>query len=290
MNRMDFITKEKIEKGWSMDEKYCVTTPDGKKYLLRISPKEKREERLMMFRLLKQLSAVGVSMCQPIDYFEEDIGIYTLFTWIEGRDAEEIIPFLSEAEQYCYGFEAGKILKTIHTLPAPENLPDWEILFNAKMDRKIKLYQECPIKFDGSEMVISYIEANRKLLANRPQTFQHGDFHIGNMMFEKGKLIIIDFDRYDFGDPWEEFNRIVFCAEASPFFASGIVNGYFDDEVPFDFWKLLALYISSNMLSSIPWAINFGEKEIGTMLNQAMKVMEWYNYFENVIPSWYVKK
>jgi aminoglycoside phosphotransferase (APT) family kinase protein len=23
------------------------------------------------------------------------------------------------------------------------------------------------------------------------------------------KIVIIDFDRYDFGDPWEEFNRIV---------------------------------------------------------------------------------
>ncbi|BBB90420.1 MAG TPA: GNAT family N-acetyltransferase [Methylomusa anaerophila] len=32
---------------------------------------------------------------------------------------------------------------------------------------------------------------------------------------------IIDFDRYDFGDPREEFNRIVWCATASPYFATG---------------------------------------------------------------------
>ena len=103
--------------------------------------------------------------------------------------------------------------------------------------------------------VITYIEENRYLLSNRPQCFQHGDYHIGNMMLEDGSLIIIDFDRYDYGDPWEEFNRIVWCAKVSPIFASGLVNGYFDHKVPYEFWRLLALYISSNMLSSIPWAI-----------------------------------
>jgi hypothetical protein len=33
------------------------------------------------------------------------------------------------------------------------------------------------------------------------------------------QLYIIDFNRSDFGDPWEEFNRIVWCAQAAPVFA-----------------------------------------------------------------------
>ena len=108
-------------------------------------------------------------------------------------------------------------------------------------------------------------------------------------MIENGKIVIIDFDRYDFGDPWEEFNRIVWSAQAAPVFASGIVNGYFDGEVPLEFWKLLALYISSNMLSSIPWAIPFGDKEIHTMLKQAKDVLAWYDNMQNPIPTWYFK-
>lgn len=157
------------------------------------------------------------------------------------------------------------------------------------MDRKIKMYNECRIKFDGAEDIIVYIESNRHLLADRPQTFQHGDYHIGNMMIEKNKIVIIDFDRYDFGDPWEEFHRIVWCAQSSPIFASRIINGYFDNEVPLEFWKLLALYISSNMLSSILWAIPFGESEVNTMLNQAKDVMSWYNNMQNPVPTWYAK-
>ena len=80
------------------------------------------------------------------------------------------------------------------------------------------------------------------MLAGRPQTFQHGDYLIGNLMIgSDSSLYIIDFNRCDFGDPWEEFNRIVWCAQKAPVFASGMVDGYFDGAVPADFWRLLAL-------------------------------------------------
>ncbi|UYP00346.1 GrpB family protein [Oceanotoga sp. DSM 15011] len=282
-----FISKKVINKGWSCDKKYCVITDDGIKYLLRITPKEKSANRENIFRIQKQLASLDVSMCKPVELGKCKEGIYILQTWIDGKDAEEIIPHLTNSEQYYYGLEAGKMLKIIHSIPAPKNHPDWEFRFNAKMDSKIKMYNECHIKFDGAKDMISYMNSNRHLLANRPQTFQHGDYHIGNMMIEKNKIVIIDFDRYDFGDPWEEFNRIVWCVQISPMFASGIINGYFDNKVPFKFWKLLALYISSNTLSSIPWAIKFGESEVNTMLNQAKNIMNWYNNMQNPIPTWY---
>lgn len=289
MAQLNYISKEPINKGWSCDKKYRVTTTDGVKYLLRVTPEEKSANRAEMFRMMQQLADLDISMCKPVEFGKCDEGVYTIQTWVEGRDAEEIIPYLAHSDQYDFGLEVGRILKVIHSIPAPENQSDWETRFNAKMDRNIKTYNECSIKFDGAEDIIAYIESNRQLLANRPQTFHHGDYHLGNMMIEKNKIVIIDFDRFDFGDPWEEFNRIVWCAQASPIFASGIINGYFDNEVPLEFWKLLALYISSNMLSSIPWAISFGENEVQTMLNQAKDVLSWYNNMHNPIPTWYIK-
>ena len=110
------------------------------------------------------------------------------------------------------------------------------------------------------------------------------------MIDRNGVLTIIDFDRDDFGDPWEEFNHIVWCAQAAPSFASGMVDGYFDGNVPLDFWKLLALYICSNTLSSLPWAIPFGDKEIQVMRQQAAQVLQWYDGMKNVVPSWYQTK
>ena len=278
-----------ISKGWSGDKKYCIETADGMKFLLRVTPKAKVTNHAEMFRMQQEVAALGVSMCKPIEFGSCEEGNYIVQTWVEGKDAQDVIPYLGDSEQYAYGLEAGRILKVIHSIKAPANQVDWETRFNAKMDRKIKMYQDCPIRFEGAEYILEYIEENRHLLANRPQTFQHGDYHIGNMMIENSKLVIIDFDRYDYGDPWEEMNRIVWCAQSSPFFASGIVNGYFNHEVPIEFWKLLALYISSNMLSSIPWAIPYGEQEVNTMLNQAKDVLRWYDNMKNVIPTWYCK-
>lgn len=285
---IDFVSKEPIDKGWSCDQKYCVTTTDGTKYLLRITPKEKAASRLNCFRMQQAVAALGVPMCQPIECGECDEGAYILQSWIDGKDAEEVVPMLSGMKQYACGLESGKILRTIHQIPAPPEQLDWERRFNAKIDRKIEMYATCKIKFEGDAAILQYLENNRNLLENRPQCFQHGDYHIGNMMIDgEGALQIIDFDRFDFGDPWEEFNRIVWCAQSSPSFASGMIDGYFENSVPPEFWSLLALYICSNTLSSLPWAIPFGKKEIDTMLNQAKDIMDWYDNLQTVVPKWY---
>lgn len=290
MPEITFVAKEPINKGWSCDKKYCITTAEGEKYLLRITPREKSASRADMFRMQQEVAALGIPMCKPVEFGDCEEGVYSIQSWIDGEDAEEVIATLSDTEQYAYGLEAGRILRRIHSIPAPETQEDWESRFNRKMDDKIRMYQECPIKYDGGEAFLDYINENRHLLKGRPQSFQHGDYHIGNMMIDSaGQLCIIDFDRYDFGDPWEEFNRIVWCAQKSPLFASGMVNGYFDGEVSTEFWKLLALYISSNTLSSIPWAIPFGQDEINTMLNQAKEVLSWYDNMRSPIPSWYSK-
>lgn len=288
---MEFVRKDIINKGWSGDAKYCAYTESGEKYLLRVTPECKSEKRSEMYQMQLLVSALGVPMCLPVEFGKCDGGVYTVQTWIEGEDAEEFIPNIDFEQQYEYGIKAGQILRKIHTIPAPDGCIDWEERFNAKIDRKIRSYNDCPVKFDGAEYIIAYIEANRHLLSGRPQSFQHGDYHIGNMMIDRdGELIIIDFDRYDFGDPWEEFNRIVWCAQKAPHFASGIVDGYFDFNVSEEFWRLLALYISSNTLSSVPWAIPFGETEIRVMLDQAKDVLDWYDNMSEVVPKWYIKQ
>ena len=288
---MNIVYKEKINNGWSADNKYLIKDDNNNKYLLRISSIDQYEKKLVEFDYLKKLEKIGLSMCKPIEFGTCDDGVYIILSWIEGVDAQEYILNLSNKEQYEYGIIAGKELLKIHSLKAPSNIFDWEEKFNKKIDRKIKMYEDCPIKIDKANNLIEYINNNRHLLKNRNLVFHHGDYHIGNMMINENKeLVIIDFNRADFGDPYEEFNRIVWCAQASSYFASGIVDGYFNNDVPIDFWKVLALYISSNTLSSIPWAIPFGKEEIEVMINQSKDVLRWYDDMNTYIPSWYKKK
>lgn len=284
---MEFMKRELIEKGWSGDQKFRVINEKGESYLLRISPVERRERVERTYEWMKKVDALGISMCRPIDCGICEEGVYVLHSWVDGMDAEEVMPELADEERYAYGLDAGKALRLIHSLPA-EGENCWEEYFNRKIDRKIKQYAECELKYPNGDALIEYINANRHLLRGRPVTYQHGDFHVGNMMIDSsGKLVIIDFDRDDCGDPWEEFNRIVWSAQSAPAFARGIVDGYFDGDVPLEFWKLLAFYIASNTLSSLPWAIPFGEKEISVMLRQCEDVLNWYDFMRNPIPTWY---
>ena len=285
------IRRTPINKGWSGDQKYCAVTEDGGKYLLRISTQDRYDRRKQEFDRMKQAEALQITMPHAVEFGVSDEGVYILTSWIDGEDAADALQTLDAQTQYRHGLDAGRMLRKLHTLPAPEDAPDWELRFNAKIDRKIAMYTSCPLRYERDDLILNYLAENRHLLSNRPQSYQHGDYHTGNMMIGRDeKLYIIDFDRDDFGDPWEEFNRIVWCGQEAPELARGMVDGYFDGGVPMAFWRLLLLYICSNTLSSLPWAVPYGEKQVQVMTNQWADIRRWYRDFETIVPSWYRKE
>ena len=134
----DFKTREPINKGWSGDRKYRVADESGVRYLLRVSDISQSETKQAEFNMMKQVAALDVPMCLPLELGICEEGVYSLQSWIDGVDAEDFISELSDTEQYKYGFEAGKILRKIHSLQAPKTQEDWEVRFNRKIDLKIK--------------------------------------------------------------------------------------------------------------------------------------------------------
>ncbi len=284
------VSKLQIEKGWSGDTKYSATDNNQNKYLLRISPKEAFNTKQKEFFYANETAKLNVPICEPLEFGECDEGVYIIYSWVEGIDAEGYIKTLPEDKQYDYGIKAGNYLKRIHSV-LPNEPKDWNEFFRRKANHKIKIYNDCPIKYDNGEKFIECIKNNIHLVKKRSVTFQHGDYHIGNMMIgNDGELYIIDFNRYDIGDPWEEFNRIVWSVSESEIFATGIIDGYFEGEPPMEFWRLLALYISSNTLGSLPWCLNYEEEQTTIMKNQAADVLSWYDNMTKLVPNWYKRR
>ena len=288
---MEFISKIAINQGWSDDKKYCVTDKNYQRYFLRVCNKEKLNSKKFEFNMMQKIASLGVPMCKPIKLELRGNEVHSMYEWIEGKDARGTILTYSVKQQYTYGVETGRILQKIHSIPITGARGGWENFFNQKIDDKISKYKECPIQYENGQIFIEFLNANRELLKDRPRVFQHGDYHIGNFIIgENHEIFVIDFDRFDFGDPWEEFNRIVWSAQVSTPFASGMIDGYFDNEVPDLFWKLLALYITTNIVGALPWAISYGDEEISVIQNQAKEILEWYDYMNQIIPSWYLNK
>ena len=282
---------EPLDKGWSADKKFYIEDKDGKKLLLRLSDISQSQKKKIEFETMVKVKELGITMSEPINLRTYDAGklIYILLSWLEGESAGEALPGLNIKTQYDFGISAGQILKKIHSVPAPDNQLDWEIRIKRKIELKVTQYKNCGRKVPNDKKIWQFIQKNVKFLKDRPQTLQHGDFHVGNLIITpQQRLGLIDFNRLDFGDPWEEFCRLtVFSRHVSIPFAKGQIDGYFNYQPPDLFFRLMALYTAIDAHFSIVWAIPFGEKEIEGSLERSEMNYEDYQGFETHIPVWY---
>lgn len=286
-----FLLMKEITKGMSGERKYYIETKDNQKYLLRIADVADYEMKKREFNFLAQLNKESLPVPTAIDcgICEEGKSVYTLLGWVEGEDAETVVSHLSTQEQYKVGYEAGKILRRIHEIsPANSTEEDWYDRYLKVVAPRIEAYRGEGIPFDGAEEILQFLENNKELLRNRPQCNHHGDYHMGNLVVNQNlEISVIDWHTVDFdgkGDPWYEFNRIQVKNVA---FTVGQINGYFEDHVPEEFWRLLALYLSISAITSIVWAKYFAPEELDEIISLNRNIVKWFNGMESCIPTWY---
>ena len=284
---------EKVSKGWSSDNKYFIKTKDGKDLLLRVSDIEQYSTKQKEYDIIKKYSELGFNMSLPIDFgiCNSEKNVYMLLTWVDGKDLEEILPTLTENEQYQLGRKAGKILKKILSIMVEEdNLPK-----DTKKTKKIlqlSRYEESRVRIDGDEIAINYVKENIDKIWRQKPVYMHGDYHPGNLIYTKeGEIGVIDFNRWEIGDPYEEFYKLEsFGIENSIPYCIGQIDAYFDDKIPNDFWITLAVYVAHASLYSIKWAEKFGQEEIDGMVTRCRMAFEDYDNFNTYIPKWYTDK
>lgn len=286
----DWASVEPVDKGWSSDRKYRVGTLSGETLLLRLSDIEKRDEKRREYRIIERYSRLGFEMSRPVEFgvCDEGRSVYMLLTWVEGRDLETALPGLTEQEQYRLGRRAGAILKLIHSVPlSPEDAP-----VRTKREKKLKQlsrYESSDLRIPGDETAIRYVRDNIGQIWTKPPVFLHGDFHPGNLIYmDGGGIGVIDFNRWEVGDPYEEFYKLQsFGAEISVPYCAGQIDAYFDGDVPPGFWRANAVYVAQASLYSIKWAEPFGQAEIDGMVKRARTAFEDFDGFRRVVPKWY---
>lgn len=192
-----------ILKGYSDDAKYVLKTVDGKSLLLKISQinefKRKKEE----FNYLRLHYDNGVKCSEPLEFFklEEHNVCISLLSFIQGKSGEEVLPILSKEEQYALGCKAAEELRKIHKVE-PVQTFDWYSKRWEKHLKKKQIVKELGYTFYKQDVIEEYIEKNYEILKDSPTRFQHDDFQPLNMIFNGNELSgIIDFNRFDWGDP-----------------------------------------------------------------------------------------
>lgn len=283
---------EKINRGWSDDTKYYIETEDKQKLILRTSDIRQYEVKRKEYEIICKYAGLGFNMSEPVSFgvCNGNRNVYMLLSWIEGEDLELELPKLNQDQQYSLGREAGTILKKIHQL----RVPDEEIPQGTKIPKKmeqIRRYKDSDVRVAGDEVVLKFLEDNLEKIWKKPPVYQHGDFHPGNLILTpEGNIGVIDFNRWEIGDPYEEFYKLEsFGTNVSIPYCIGQMDSYFDDEIPDDFWEILAVYVAHASLYSIKWAEKFGQKDIDHMIEIYKKSIAHYDNFNQPVPSWYRK-
>lgn len=283
---------EPIHKGLSTDGKIMIHLPDNEKLLLRLFDLAELEQKQLEYEAIKSIEGYGVKCsialaCGKLQDY--NIG-YMLLTFIEGEDARDELPKLTKAKQYRVGFDTGKELLKLHLFQAPRSISPW-------YDRKIAAYQACiqeynkwNLRFNDDAKVMAFIEEHMELMKLQPNVFLHDDIHAGNVIVKKRKFAgLIDFNRYDWGDPVHDFLKMgMFSIELSIPFSIGQVEGYHNSQAPdTSFWELYALYLAMSLFNSIVWVQQAEPEYLHTLLDKIALIIEDHRGFEQVIPKWY---
>ena len=289
----DWVAVKPIQKGWSADKKYLITKESGELLLLRLSDIEQYEEKKKEYEIIKKYSALGINMSTPKEFgiCNEGKNVYILLSWLEGVDLESVLPQLPIKEQYLLGRQAGTILRKIHSTQVEEK----DIPQSTKKEKKLlqlSRYEQSKVRIPDDQIAINFVKENIDQIWKKPPVYLHGDFHPGNLIYmDNGTIGVIDFNRWEVGDPYEEFYKLdSFGVELSIPYCIGQIDAYFEDNIPIEFWKVNAVYVAHTSLFSIIWAEKFGQEDIDGMVRRAKQAFENYDDFTIIIPKWYTNK
>ncbi|TDG00953.1 aminoglycoside phosphotransferase family protein [Paenibacillus piri] len=282
----------KIHKGFSSDGKYFLFTNMGRPaYVLRTATLQKSEQKQREFEAVQRVHKIGVNTSAPVQFgIVEPLDMcYMLLRYAEGEDASDIVPALTSNEQYEIGSKAGSELRLMHGLEAPANWGAWHLRRIAKHKKQFEDYMSCGIRLPEETVIVSFIEANLAWMNDRPNRFQHDDFHPGNLLVHHRQYAgVIDFNRYDWGDPYHDFLKIAFFSrQVSIPFSIGQIDEYFKGSVPVHFWNLYALYTAFTIFSTISWTLQAAPEQLESMLARIRIVLDDHHNFERAIPRWY---
>jgi aminoglycoside phosphotransferase (APT) family kinase protein len=285
------LVVEPLLDGWSIDEKYKVTTKDQQKYVVRFSPISMYLQKKMEFNSVLEACNYTNQIPRPIEVgkIERFQVCYIIYQYIEGIEAIKLIAELSYDKQFDLGVQAGVILRQLHRIKAPVEESAYEQM-RLKIEKKKRLYQQENLEEPYHQLIVDYLDTHLPLLKNQPTNFCHGDFHIGNMIIgEDGMLYVIDFNRSNIEDPYQDFNRMItFGVKFSIAFVRGQLKGYFEETTIDDrIFSIMLFYVCMDIGFGLLWAKQFGQDEIAMHVELTAQIMRDFDELRRYTPIWW---
>ena len=156
--------------GWSSDRIFHIVDEQGQHLLLRTNDSSQYVNKRDEFQWTQHLAAKGIAMSQPLDFglFDSGRQVYSLLSWIEGKDGAQWVAEQPAAACYELGLQAGQILQQIHSVAAPEGTENAEQQMRAIYRKKLEQYRSCGHKVAHEQDFLQFLEQHFHLLADTP--------------------------------------------------------------------------------------------------------------------------
>lgn len=279
---------EFIDAGFSKDRKFRIQTGEGS-FLLRISAIDEERQRRFEFESISALYRAGFRCARAVQFSLHDAVCCGLYEYIEGECGYDRLPALSASVQHGIGLESGEQLRRMHGFfVAPEPVDEYFVR-GGKFHKHVAMLADLGYTFSGQETALDYAEQNLHLLKNRPTTFRHGDYHPGNLIIREGHLAgIIDFNRCDFGDPYDDFYKTPFFgAPVSPDYARGLLIGYFEGDPPDTFWPLYNVFVAAVLPADIIWSYQLFPHLLEEAFERVERITRTHDFRGGGPPEWW---
>ena len=286
-----FAKIKPLTKGLSGRKKFKIETLDGQHMILHISEADEYERMKAEYEMAEHAAVLDIQMSRPVCFGKCNNGkhTYRLLTWVEGTDAEALLPTLAQADQYKLGVKSGELLRKIHSTPAPSSTRDWDVYHTQKLQKWLDVYSaNTVIHCAKGELIIQYLKQNSGILDGREQTFIHGDFNTENIIaMPNGEVGAIDFNSYNtaYGDPWFDLCTAAWMPAMFPPFYTGQLAGYFCGAPSASFWNVYTYYLAYDALAAL--ADSDGTFGIDDSKYVTDNILAWTDGFKRPVPVWF---
>ena len=270
--------------GKTTEPKFQVLTSDGS-YFVKFSPLGQFAPPIMELLALAQKETGSLNL-PIISEIRTDLNYQVnVYPWLDGMDLKAWSATATHEECYCQGEQCGELLKSIHKVTATSKPQNFNIA--SHMIENIDVIARNGIRLPAIEKLVTepsvYISA---LQRDGPAALVHFDFKPKNIMHTRGRNVVVDWDSSAIADPWLDFwDKGISLHPKREAFSTGMLDGYFEHNVPSAFWEYFHALSLFACLQSAVWAIKRKDISHISLLNDYLFTS--YQDFKKIVPVWY---
>lgn len=281
INRYKII--KKLPLGGSSVQKYMVER-DNKIFLLRLYEIRFMDSRYRAFNNIRILYDNGIAVPEIYDFgvLSDNKHGYAVMDWIDGVSLDNLLSDDSLINKY--GKIVAEELFKMHNIYTKENIDIYD-KFIKSFNKKINKLKDIGIDYTSS-VLESFVLDNSKVLKELDTSIIHGDFHPGNIVVNDSKICFIDLDVCKNEFAWIDLSTNA-CNLDCPKFYTTLINEYFNNNIPDNFWLIYNLYGSLYCLDYILYCNRIDNKTLEDGTTVFKKFLDYSDEFSLLKPKWF---